>query len=987
MVSFKTNKLWQHLLVGSAVAVAMLGVGSCSDEALDRENDQPSGLNSLYGYVSDNAEFSTFKQLIEDLGIQEELSRTGSMTLFVANDDAFDEFYKSNVFGAKSYAELTKTQKNILLKSAMISNPYTTSMLSTAQGPVTGEVCRRMSSLSLYDSVLVVHKADFDDVFPKNEKFDAIKDLDSVALFKDASVSAPLVHFTPKFITGNKLLSSDIDFLYQTELNGRVRESDDVYVNNARIVTPNIYCKNGFIHVVDKVLTPLDNMAETILKNPNYSIYSSILERFSAPIDSAKLTENYMVNKGAKESNGFKVYAKRYFSSRSFGSTDVNKVPLSADKDNNTFEAALKFDPGWNGYVSEVPSNRTALMEDMAVMLVPTNEAMKEWWDNGSGKVIKNYYASKAEQPGDIISELNATPLSVLQNLMNVNMLNSFTASLPSRFDAVLDDSNDTLGIHTSDVSGVTLACNGAIYETNKVFTPKAYRSVLFPAVVDTTNFKVIKRAIDNLEYDAYLNSMVSRYSFFIPNNQAMLTFVDPVSYGQDEPQVWEISLSTDSKVSDATSIIATVYKASIIDGQIVKGDKISTLTGQSSTGFSSAMGNRLMEILDNIIVIGELESGKQYYKTKGNNYVRVEGAINTQDMKVYGSLQDEISAPLHITSDAERGSIDIYDEENGGAYGVDGIVMGTRQSVCKRLSEHEEFSEFLQLLQNAGAVTKSNSADGWRAADETFGNLLAVVKDNKTNKSTNNYLLNAFHYTIYAPTNTAMEKAYEMGLPTPEQLNAAEELDNEEGGTYHQDSLKSVMLDFIKYHIQDNSIFVDEGFDDGKYESGKSMLVSSTDNAEEGTYTLIEGTDSIDYGGSHYKISEMLSNGSVDYFTGKYSPGRTYTIDVKSSSSGITVTTYSGQSINVSTDESLHNIYAREYWIASSKGAVVNTPSSALLDNSSCAVIHAVDTPLLFKYDASKKDDPDHNQFIYKDRELTSASMKALKNVSPRGK
>lgn len=116
--------------------------------------------------------------------------------------------------GVSNYSQLTLAQKKLLLYSAMIDNPYPTSMLSSALGPVKGEVCRRSSSQSIYDSVQVIYKQDYAKYLPDNAEFNALQWRDSIILFRDGSGAAPMVHFNAQFVTGNKLESSDIDFLY-----------------------------------------------------------------------------------------------------------------------------------------------------------------------------------------------------------------------------------------------------------------------------------------------------------------------------------------------------------------------------------------------------------------------------------------------------------------------------------------------------------------------------------------------------------------------------------------------------------------------------------------------------------------------------------------------------------------------------------------------------------------------------------------------------
>ncbi|MCQ2131740.1 MAG: hypothetical protein MJY90_00230 [Bacteroidaceae bacterium] len=953
--NLQRQNLSKHLLVGGALLVASLGFYSCSDEALDRENDQPSGLNSLFGYVESEGNFTNFVQLIQDLGEQEVLSKTGSKTLFVADDDAFAEFFKSNPWGVRSYSELSMAQKKLLLYSAMIDNPYPTTLLSSAQpgsttgGPVPGEVFRRVSSQSVLDSVAVITSSDYDATLPKNKYFSAITGLDTIVLFEDAT-APPMVHFNGKFLQGNKLSTNDVDFLYGVP--DGTFHSDDVYVNNARVKVAegkaNIFCLNGFIHEVDKVILPLDNMAKIIASNPKSTYYSSILDRFAAPQDSAAVTRAYAGNSRAEN-----VFVKRYFSQRSYGSTvsagSSSDVAFTTDKDGNIFDAKenlLKFDPGWNAFVSNVSNPRTALMEDMAVMLAPTDEAIDKWWNEGDGRVIKNYYAKYATEPG-MIGELNTVPTSVIAKLVNVNMFNSFVGTLPTNFKDVLDDANEKIGLSRDSIENVVLGCNGAVYFTKNVFAPKSYSSVLFPVVVDTTQMKVINNAIMTMDYDKYLNSMVAKYRFVIPSNKGMLTYIDPVSYGQSTPNLWQFRFDETAK-----NIVADVYECTLNDdGSAVAGKYIVTLKNGTNNGI---IFNRMNDLLDNIIAIGDSipVPGKKYYKTKGNNFIKFDGTDvdnpeNPTATTIQASWQQEHGTELVPHQ--------IFKMKNGYAYVADGIAMGTTKSVAQMLNENDDFSDFLKLLQYCGAVStqaptsvKQDNKDFMPAANQTFGNLLHV--DTKSIS----YLLNNYHYTIYVPTNQALAEAFADGLPTFDMVDAAEALDEEEGGTFHADSLKAIMLDFVKYHIQDNSIYVDAGFESGNYESGKTKLHPAID--EEGN---------------------ILDS---------YTPGRPYKINVNSSATALSVTDEAGRKADVITRDGYHNLMAREWWLIDDNSKrEIKRAYECKIDNSSSAVIHAVNHPLYYCFEkdpatGKPSTDPDKNQFIYKDRALTSAS--GIKNT-----
>ena len=947
LYNFQRKKLCRHLLVGGALCAAGLGIFSCSDR-YNLDEDQPSGLDNIYGYMKNRGNFTNYLHLIDDLGQAEILSKTGSKTMFIADDDAFAEFYAHNDWGVKKYEDLSLAQKKLLLNTSMIDNPYSTTMLSSAQAPGTGrpakgEVCRRATSMSLLDSVMVVTSATADGILPDNPYFNELRaNHDSIVLFTDASNPAPMLHFTGKFVTSNQLSFSDIDFIYN-QPEGTFH-SDDIYVNNSRVIQSNIFCKNGFVHQVDKVLVPLDNMSEIIRKNPKMSTYSSIVERFAAPKDSISLRETYNLSKGT---NFDSVFVKRYFSDRTFGSTMGSSVKFLYDKNGNTFDGSLKFDPGWNGYIPEIANDRQPMMEDMAIMLVPSNEALQNWWNGG---VIEKYYGT-----------IENTPSSVLDDLIRVNQIQAFTSSVPSKFGAVLNDANEPLGITEEDVDSVYLGCNGLVFLTNKVFAPASYSSVLFPAVIDKSRFTVMDNVITPMNYNYYLNSMVSRFVFLLPTNDGLLTYIDPVSYGQTVKRMWEFKL--DNKLQ----LEAYIYDCDENeDGTFTKRGTATRLTGGVGNGI---LKNRMEDMLDNIIVVEPYKEGKKYYKTKGRTFVKIEKK-GEKNYEVSGSYHNNIGQPL-VTVDAYDGE----DIRNGITLALDGVVMGTPNSVAKTLHDtvvegDSIFKEFFGIVE-ACAVSKANSKNGWQAADQTYGNLFNIKspgligsEDATTTKAT--YLLNNYHYTVYAPTNEAMAKAYAAGLPTLEDLAEAEAYDLEMGYTgpgsttednlkSRADSIKEVMLDFVKYHIQDNSIFVDVDTA-GVFETAKTELIKAT------------------------QVDETTGEES---WGGKYSPGRPYKLNVEVSGGKMTVTDcrngYSGDTFlggnktNVVLKDGAYNLMAREYWFESS--AAITNPNSVRLNNSSFVVIHAIEDPLIFADGAhfDSKGNEIATQFTYTYKPLTS--------------
>ena len=901
------KKIGRRLLAGGMICMATIGVFTSCSDGYNLDETEPSWLgNSIYAYLDEQGNFTNYLKLIDDLGEKEMLSHTGSKTIFPATDEAFNNFYASNKWGVSSYSQLTTAQKKLLLYSSIIDNPYQLQTLSSVEGPLEGECMRRVTSSSIYDSVLVVNTTA--EEIPNNGYWTSLQQTqDHIVLFKDASGASPMVHFIDKFLNQNLMRNTDVDFLYNDPEG--TRQPGQCYVNDAKVIEGNVVCKNGYVHVVDKVITPLDNMAEIIRTNPKTQLYSSLIERFAAPYYTRTLTEEYNRIYGTAYDS---VYQKRYFSKRSQGSSGAATENWAQDMAGNPVHDLLRFDPGWNLYNTDAFNDRNPVMEDMGVMLVPTDETLNNWWNNGGGKVIKDYYGTWENVPNKVIVEM-----------LNNNMLKSFVASVPSKFGDVLNDASLKMGITTDHVDEVILGNNGAVYVTNEVFTPAKYSSVLFPALINE-NMNIINRAVELLDYDAYLNSMDSYYSFFIPTNEGLLTYIDPVSLGQTQSRMWKFRYDvTQPEGREIYAVVYTCEKGE--DGNWNTVDSIATIrpNGNKASFYSSPVGNRLKDILDNCIIIGDVEDGGIYYQTKGYEVVKIGGERGVAGkMTVQGGWQIEQGKELVVT--------DIYDMSpkeggmgNGKSYIIDAEpLMSAQRSVADILATNPDFSEFYWVLQTSGALATSYSTNNWYGVSPN-GNLIYVPDKKNNYGEIVNYLLNSYHYTVYCPTNEAMAEAYAAGLPDSTAVRLAEE-SGDADSLYH---VMNVMLNFVKYHIQDHSIYIDSNSQSGKYETDKTNP----------------------NGGRFYPIQVEVDADKL-VITDNWEMAKEKADSTK---------TYKAKSQTINKDK-MYNVMAREYW---HNGKTFST--STTLTTSSTAVLHAIDHPLRYS----------RNQFIYQKVEIDDGS------------
>jgi uncharacterized surface protein with fasciclin (FAS1) repeats len=741
----------------------------------------------------------------------------------------------------RNYEQFSLSQKKLLLFGSMMDNSMQLNSLPSVEGtpPREGECMRRFASSTPFDSVAILNA----NQMPDNPYWARYKESGKPMVCMTDNSVVPLVQFIEKQLVNKRITNSDYDFLYNNTTN---RKAGDASVNGVQVEEPNIKCSNGFIHKMSEVITPLPNMAELLATKKNVSVFNKLLNRFCAPYwvgESATTQYNYLYN-----TNVDSVFQKRYFSEKS---QDGN--PVGATPNNKAVNGQLKYDPEWNAYYAGLDDQggNIAMQRDMAVMMVPSDQAMEEYWESGAGKVLKDYYGTWENVPDEVVVKL-----------LNNNMLSSFVSSVPSKFSGILNDANDPMGVEVGAIDSVYLGCNGAIYLTNRVYSPTAYVSVSFPALVNET-MKILYWGIEQLQYNVYLNSLNSYYSFFIPTNKAMLEYIDPCSYGKNQTQLFRFHYDA-SKVNVADRVWASIWNYDTETGTV--GDSI----GMAS---NDQVRNRLKDILETHIVIGNVEDGHEYYRTKGGMELRVKNVnAGVNGMTVEGSYQTNEGTPLRVS--------EVYDQTDGGngkSYILDGQpILGTRRTVYDMLAERPEFSKFFELMEGSGVFEQ-------------------IHNNRNACGGTNVSVFNTYHYTIYVPTNESIEELQRQGkLSTWEAVEAFEEAGNLTAKS--RDSLQ--IVNFVKYHIQDNALYIGAADDSGDFET--AVIDPSTER--------------------FYRVSARLSD------------------------DGITIVDHAGNTRRVVTSNpNLYNIAAREFQYNSA-----DATRATMIETSSTAVIHLIDKPLM---------------------------------------
>ena len=811
--------------VGKYISMACLWfvcatVQSCRDEYYydDRE---PEWLGeSIYDYLESKGNFTLFMKVIEDLNYKEVLSKTGSKTLFVADDEAFLQGIKEE-WGYDSYEQLTPAHKRVILYNAMLDNAYLLELMSNMPSanansePVIGRCLRQVTSSNVTDSIGFFYDADLPQ---NNPDWDQFREK-GIRLALDAT-STTMVHFLEEQLYQNSITAEDVDILLNRRYPGVTTK--DAFIFDKKVIDQNVTCKNGYVHQLDGLLIPPSNMAEEIRTNGKTDIFSSMLDRFAIPYYNASLTAEYnRIYHYGDDANNEVVYEKRYYTegSNRGGSGDFLSYRDRDNKDHNA-KGSLFYDPGWNEYRPGVNSS-TKKENDMAVIFAPSDETLETYFSVGEGQALIERYGHR-----------DSIPLDVLQALIRNVMKNSFNSAVPSRFESIMDDARDPMGVEKDHIEEVIIANNGVVYVTNHVYSPARYVAVTAPVLLSDT-LKIAYWAMTNYEYDKYLLSMGSWFSLVVPNDGCM-KYLNPHTVNDPEPIMYIFKWNHAAKNESGK-----VYAETWICDPVT----LDTIQKKDNLTNSLQIENLLKQMYEYYIVVGDFANGNKYHMTKGFGTIKVDTDAEGNVLNIMGGRESALGTSVPMGH--------IYPQKNGRTYRLDaGMIQPPTQSVYKVLGDsvnHPEFSEFYKLCLGSADVLNTIAPLDKKGSPIQDSIKRYMIFENLNGLDMNVRTFNTYHYTVYVPENDKILEAYEQGLPNwydlEDEAYAIEEikivktekeealLDIEPTDTVAINALQAqidelaaeinarikavktdveLIVNFVKYHFQDNSVYVD---------------------------------------------------------------------------------------------------------------------------------------------------------------------------------
>lgn len=826
----------KRLLFSFVICAGFLTACVDKNEEVDEET-KPEWLGGSIYEELQNADqtkltgtFSTYLRLVDDLGYGEVLSRTGSKTVFPANDEAFERFFNSdNSFGVRSYDDLTDSQKKMLLYYSMLDNALLTSMLSgvsNSGGTVDkGMSIKHTTTLSVTDSLQSILLPS--QYYANNSEWTRF-DKSGINVVGDAT-QPMMVHFTRDYMLTNGLTTtgsgSDFSIITGEEYDGR-----STYIFRNKVINGDVTCQNGYVHQVQDVIDPPGNMAQLLRKTAETSLFSRMLDRYAVPVYNGSVTTSYL--DWAEQNNVAyrpdSIFEIRYLSSNSQGSVFNNSNKAGT-------ESMLPFDPGWNEYY--ISSNNTYAdhVTDIAAMFVPDDDAVKDYFINGTGKAILDEYGTLKTtgvpvSEENLIENIDMIPQSIITPILSNLMKESFAMSVPSMFASITDDVGDFMGMKLDYVKqladgtyDIKIANNGVIYVLNTMIAPTSYQAVSSPAKfkseLSTIGFVINNSSSDaltlNLDYYAYLQTMTSNFALFLPTDEAFrIGYVDPASLKHEQPIAVKYY-----RIAKSPYLAASTWEYDPVTNTV--GDSIGVM---ATTGTElEAIRAQLTDLINYCTVVLNSSDNSQsslsennFYKTKHGGAIKVSG--DRVGGTVAGGMQLYDGMPASTLLDKSTA-------KNGTSYQVDRLIHGPVQSVYAVLQSTPQFSEFFDFCQGFD----NDNLMEWAgiSAEQDPNTKITPIDAYKVFYSNDNKCLdnnikffNTYNYTVYAPNNDAMAKAYKQGLPTWDEVRALwdEGANESEADKAAAKAKIDIMRQFARYHFQKNSIYADKQVEGGSY-------------------------------------------------------------------------------------------------------------------------------------------------------------------------
>ena len=799
--------------------ILLVAVFSCNDDYLFLEKKpEHIGDKTLYQIIQNDGRFDTYFELLQhtDSAYIEILNRTGSRTLFIPTDEAFEQFFQENGYGIKSVNDMSKTMIRTFLSYYTLENAYVTSVLGSSEGsegtPTAGNCLRRYTTLLTTDTIPYTNS------YPNNPQF---KRFEGRSIYLTTPGRWTLLNFTQAYFDKQFMKNEDFNTLYP----GMSRQNKDINIFEAKVVEGDIVAINGYIHALDKVVLPPKNMYEEIRDMADVDIFRELLERFSEPVGDVAAT-NALWEKHPEVRDS--VYYIDFFDTSDRVLIDRYGNPIKVE--------ALPFSPAKNA--EQVNAGTGQVPSNMPVIFCPTNQAMNDYLQSS---YLRDY------------GDWNNVPDDIAAKFVRTHMKNSFIASYPTILGDAVDDVKGDLMYplfdYSDDVKDATICRNGLVYTMNRVVAPRDFSTVVAP-ILNHPKARIVNWIINEsynntaLKFNYYLTSLDNRFTVFVPYDDAFLHYPDPIEQTDRVTQKRWLKFNYDESMKGVTYIYCNE-----------QGDSIAAPAKPNFNNTNDQtllrIQNRLKDEVDHYIIVGDIDENQTYVQTKGGSFIKITREGGKMRLQGAGNIEEGSYV------DIEESFEDNNHIKNGKVYFVNNRIKHTLTSPIRYGMRHNECAKFFEMLTTYNDPDKVFYPEG-RDVPNADPNkpptheATPFKKRMETTPKQPEYIapifsvldgidyaipfLGTYDYTILIPTDEAIDKALKDGV-----FKSVDEIDAIEDFNTKVDEIKKVIL-FLKNHFVDGAIFTKQFYSSANaadYALPRTFTTSAKNPVTKDFYTL----------------------------------------------------------------------------------------------------------------------------------------------------
>lgn len=426
------------------IILSVILLSACDESFKDKYFDRPEWLEPpIYTVLQEEGRFTNYLKCVDRTQYATVLKGAGLYTVFAPNDDAFNAWMQKKSYTSVNDIPVEEVKQLVAYTIVYSKWPFDKLAYRFVKNQYeSGAFKRKTACYSLpykdeeYDNSWVVDETRAGGLSYTVNDYQLNLSLQN---YKYLPV------YTDAFFNSSNLTASDYNTFYpDVEFTGK-------NVQGGTILKQDIIAENGIIHEVSTVNEPIKNI-ETLLKNPEYSSYRSLLNyksvlgeyMFKTYKDAAeispKLLETYQ--KMAPDANITKLYIK-------------------------SFPTDIGFSPVMENIFSESGDNDTEKSGN--TLFVPENNVLNQYIQN---KILK-YYAN-----------LSSVPKEVIYTLINTHMASGLV--WPSKYQESFNSTGEYINGEgrtgkTFADAGITkkqIASNGFVYLIDHVIKSRYFESV-----------------------------------------------------------------------------------------------------------------------------------------------------------------------------------------------------------------------------------------------------------------------------------------------------------------------------------------------------------------------------------------------------------------------------------------------------------------------------------------------------------------------------